>query len=203
MDTKDIDLSSILSDITNFTDITLNDIPNLDLYMDQVTTLFESKLSSTKRNPEDKIMTKTMINNYAKAKIFPPIKSKKYNKTQIILLCLIYNLKQSLSLSDISDVFKPIVSNLSSKDKTMLSLDELYDTFLGMKQNSMDNFKNEFEELLNEIKDKTTKLPNGENEKSHLILLILMLIENANLNIRMSQKIIDSFFIDTKDDGTK
>lgn len=203
MDTKDIDLSSILSDITNFTDITLNDIPNLDLYMDQVTTLFESKLSSTKRNPEDKIMTKTMINNYAKAKIFPPIKSKKYNKTQIILLCLIYNLKQSLSLSDISDVFKPIVSNLSSKDKTMLSLEELYDTFLGMKQNSMDNFKNEFEELLNEIKDKTTKLPNGENEKSHLILLILMLIENANLNIRMSQKIIDSFFIDTKDEGTK
>lgn len=203
MDTKDINLSSILSDITNFTDITLNDIPNLDLYMDQVTTLFESKLSSTKRNPEDKIMTKTMINNYAKAKIFPPIKSKKYNKNQIILLCLIYNLKQSLSLSDISDVFKPIVSNLSSKDKTMLSLEELYDTFLGMKQNSMDNFKNEFDELLNEIKDKTTKLPNGENEKSHLILLILMLIENANLNIRMSQKIIDSFFIDTKDDGTK
>ncbi|SMC19477.1 protein of unknown function [Clostridium acidisoli DSM 12555] len=203
MDTKDINLNSILSDITNFTDITLNDIPNLDLYMDQVTTLFESKLSSTKRNPEDKIMTKTMINNYAKAKIFPPIKSKKYNKNQIILLCLIYNLKQSLSLSDISDVFKPIVSNLSSKDKTMLSLEELYDTFLGMKQNSMDNFKNEFDELLNEIKDKTTKLPNGENEKSHLILLILMLIENANLNIRMSQKIIDSFFIATKDEGTK
>jgi hypothetical protein len=203
MSTKDINLSSILSDITNFTDITLEDIPNLDLYMDQVTTLFESKLNSTKRNPEDKIMTKTMINNYAKAKIFPPIKSKKYNKSQIILLCLIYNLKQSLSLSDISDVFKPIVSNLSSEDKTMLSLEELYDTFLGMKQNSMDNFKNEFDELLNEIKDKTTKLPNGENEKSHLILLILMLIENANLNIRMSQKIIDSFFIDTKDDGTK
>ena len=38
------------------------EIPNIDLYMDQVTTFMEKNLSSTKRYEEDKILTKTMIN---------------------------------------------------------------------------------------------------------------------------------------------
>lgn len=194
MNDKSIDLNSLISEITSFAHISLKDIPNLDLYMDQVTTLFENKLSSTKRNHEDKIMTKTMINNYAKAKIFSPIKSKKYNKDQIILLCLIYNLKQSLSLSDIGNIFKPIVKDISSQDKTMLSLEDLYATFLDMEKNSLDNFDNKLHVLVKDIKDRTSNLSNGKSEKSHLILLVFMLIENANINIKMSEKIIDEFF---------
>ena len=47
--------------------IKVEDIPNIDLYMDQVTTFMENKLKSSVRNPEeDKVLTKTMINNYAK-----------------------------------------------------------------------------------------------------------------------------------------
>ncbi|WP_026884808.1 DUF1836 domain-containing protein [Clostridium akagii] len=198
MKDKSINLTSLIAEITCFTDITLEDIPNLDLYMDQVTTLFEDKLSSTKRSPEDKIMTKTMINNYAKAKIFSPIKNKKYNKDQIILLCLIYNLKQSLSLSDISTIFKPIVDDINSEDKTMLSLEELYDAFLSMKKTSLETFDNKFQILMDDIKNKTSALPSGENEKKQLILLVFMLIQNANTNIRMSEKIIDNFFNEEK-----
>lgn len=194
MNDKSMDFTSLISEVTNFTDITLQDIPNLDLYMDQVTTLFEDKLNSTKRNAEDKIMTKTMINNYAKAKIFSPVKSKKYNKDQIILLCLIYNLKQSLSLSDISKVFKPIVKDITSEDKDMLSLEELYDVFLSMKKTHLENFGAKLDILMDDIKDKTINLSKGENEKNRLILLVFMLIENANTNIRMSEKIIDKFF---------
>ncbi len=194
MNDKSFDFNSLISEVTDFTDITLQDIPNLDLYMDQVTTLFEDKLNSTKRNAEDKIMTKTMINNYAKAKIFSPVKSKKYNKDQIILLCLIYNLKQSLSLADISKVFKPIVKDITSEDKDMLSLEELYDVFLSMKKRHLENFGAKLDNLMDDIKDKTINFSKGENEKNHLILLIFMLIENANTNIRMSEKIIDKFF---------
>ena len=194
MNDKSMDFTSLISEITDFTDITLQDIPNLDLYMDQVTTLFEDKLNSTKRNAEDKIMTKTMINNYAKAKIFSPVKSKKYNKDQIILLCLIYNLKQSLSLSDISKIFKPIVKDITSEDKDMLSLEELYDVFLSMKKKHLETFGAKLDNLMDDIKDKTINLSKGENVKNHLILLVFMLIENANTNIRMSEKIIDKFF---------
>ena len=66
--TEDL-LNSIMESLDRIAYIKAEDIPNIDLYMDQVTTLMESRLKSTSRNPgEDKILTKTMINNYAKNK---------------------------------------------------------------------------------------------------------------------------------------
>ena len=56
-------------DTPNF--VVPNDIPNIDLYMDQVTTFMNKFLDGCKRNPDDKILTKTMINNYAKNDLLP------------------------------------------------------------------------------------------------------------------------------------
>ena len=78
--------------------IELSEIPELDLYMDQVIQMFEGKFSSSKRNEEEKLMTKTMINNYAKAKLLMSIKKKKYSKEHVILMSLIYSLKGGLSM---------------------------------------------------------------------------------------------------------
>ena len=79
IDTKDM-LNSILSSISKIDYVKPEDIPNVDLYMDQVTTFMEAQLSSTKRYPEDKILTKTMINNYTKNNLLPPPVKKKYSK---------------------------------------------------------------------------------------------------------------------------
>lgn len=191
-----MNLDAILSEVENLNDITLTDIPDLDLYMDQVTTLFESKLSSNKRSEEDKILTKTMINNYAKAKIFPPIKSKKYSKNQIILLCLIYNLKQCLSLSDIGSLFKPINENLSAEDTDSSYAENLYSSFLDLKKATTEDFTKNFKKLIAEIDNKTASI--SDKETTSLLLTVFLLIENANMNIRASQKIIDSFFLGNK-----
>lgn len=85
--------------------------PNIDLYMDQVTTLLENELSSTKRSPADKIMTKTMINNYSKEKLLPPSLKKKYSRHHILLLGLIYQYKQILSISDIHLLLEPFIND--------------------------------------------------------------------------------------------
>ena len=69
------------------------DIPNIELYMDQVTTFMDRQLEGCKRTPEDKILTKTMINNYSKNHLLPPSNKKKYSKEHIILLIYIYYLK--------------------------------------------------------------------------------------------------------------
>ena len=74
------DVKDIIKKQSKEEKIQLEDIPELDLYMDQVIQLFEKKLSSSKRNEEDKVLTKTMINNYAKAKLLMPIKNKKIFK---------------------------------------------------------------------------------------------------------------------------
>ena len=68
-------------------------LPNIDLYMDQVTTFMDTQLASTKRHEEDKILTKTMINNYAKNNLLPPPNKKKYSKDHILTLLFIYYFK--------------------------------------------------------------------------------------------------------------
>ena len=66
------------------------EIPNIDLYMDQVLSFINDRTRYLTRNPkEDKIFTKTMINNYAKTKILPPPVKKKYSKDHILLLLFI------------------------------------------------------------------------------------------------------------------
>ena len=77
------------------------DLPNISLYMDQVTTFMEEQLSGTKRYPDDKILTKTMINNYAKNKLLPPPEKKRYSKEHLLMLIFIYYFKNFLSISDI------------------------------------------------------------------------------------------------------
>ena len=56
------------------------DIPNIELYMDQVTHFMEENLSHTRRHEDDKILTKTMINNYAKNKLLPAPVKKRYSR---------------------------------------------------------------------------------------------------------------------------
>ena len=110
-----MDIIEILNNLSLESNIKLEEVPEIDLYMDQVIQLFESKLSNQKRNDEEKILTKTMINNYAKGKLLLPIKNKKYSKEHIILMSLIYNLKGVLSINDIKLCLDQII-NKSEED---------------------------------------------------------------------------------------
>ena len=77
------------------------DIPDISLYMDQMTSFIDEKLTSFKKEEDDKLLTKTMINNYTKNKLLPPSDKKKYTKNHVMLLILIYFYKNVLSIADI------------------------------------------------------------------------------------------------------
>ncbi len=81
-----------------------NDFPNVDLYIDQVVCLLSNYLSDYIKNDsekDDKIITKTMINNYVKHSIIKPPINKKYNKEHIAYLFVVFILKQVYSISEI------------------------------------------------------------------------------------------------------
>ncbi len=84
-----MNLNDLLESLNLDNNINLEDIPELDLYMDQVIQLFENKLGGNKRFEEDKILTKTMINNYAKGKLLMDIKIKSIVRN-ILYLCAFY-----------------------------------------------------------------------------------------------------------------
>ena len=80
-----------------------NEIPKIDLYLDQLVCLLEQYLSNYIKNDDnEKIITKTMINNYVKHKIINPPVNKKYNTEHIAYLFVICILKQVYSINDIA-----------------------------------------------------------------------------------------------------
>ena len=124
--TTDDLLNSIMESLERIRYVNMDDIPNIDLYMDQVTTFMDEKLQSTTRNPgEDKILTKTMINNYAKNDLLPPPVKKKYSKEHMMILIMIYYFKGVLSFSDIQEILKPITEHYFDK-KDGFNLEDIY-----------------------------------------------------------------------------
>ena len=99
-------LKSILEHISGMDYIKPEDLPNIDLYMDQVTTFMEDQLASTKRHDDDKILTKTMINNYAKNNLLPSPEKKRYSKDHLLMLIFIYYFKNILSITDIQKDYR-------------------------------------------------------------------------------------------------
>ena len=118
-------LDSMLEGISNMDYVRSEDIPNIELYMDQVTTFMDSRLKNAARNPEvDKILTKTMINNYAKNKLLPPPEKKRYSREHLLMLIFIYYFKNILSISDIQTLLGPITDkyfkSMTEKDMTYI-----------------------------------------------------------------------------------
>lgn len=115
------------------------EIPNIDLYMDQIVTLLEEYLKTFIIDPKEKIITKTMINNYVKQNIIKMPVNKKYNKNHIASLLVICVLKQVYSITDISNLI-----NLSFKNNTP---EEAYNKFRMALEKSIDEiFYNKHEE---------------------------------------------------------
>lgn len=191
-------LSSLIEEVSSYEDIELSDIPNLDLYMDQVITLFDSKLSNLRRNEEDKILTKTMINNYTKAKILMPSTKKKYSKEHIVLLILIYYLKQSLSIGDVSLLFKDMIENIESSNNESLKIEKIYESFLHIKKADAVNLQEDLNKKMNLVLENTKDLSPKNLEFAQMLITVLTLINGANTYKRLSEKIIDDFFTNYK-----
>lgn len=187
-----MNIKEVVNNMEFVNGIQMEDIPELDLYMDQVIQLFEAKLSAVKRNENEKILTKTMINNYAKGKLLLPIKNKKYSKEHLILMVLIYNLKGALSINDIKSSLDNIINQCEENENYPLR--ELYSCFLELCEVDAGVFKEEVAtkvEAINNNINENDKI-NGELEKK--FLLLCSLVNMSNMYRRMSEKLIDEFF---------
>ena len=108
MDNTKKRLNKILHQLAEIDYVHPEDIPNIDLYMDQVLTFLDQELGTVRVATEDKAMTKTMINNYTKNQILPPPEKKKYSRDHMLNLVFIYYLKNFLSMKDIKSILDPI-----------------------------------------------------------------------------------------------
>ena len=166
-------------------------IPTIDLYMDQVTTFMESHLGAYRRTPEDKVLTKTMINNYAKARLFPAPVKKKYTKNHIMLLIMIFHLKTMLSISDIDRLLKPITSTLDVSEPSA-HLEKIYRGFVMLQKKYIHGQFYSVDEVLQD--DFFLGFTRGTEEEVYYILSILSLAIQTNAEKYLAEKLLDLKF---------
>ena len=176
------ELEQIIDKVINKSILKSQDIPSLDLYMDQIMTLFETNLNDNKRYKDDKLLTKTMINNYSKAGIIKPVKGKKYTKEQIIGMLIIYNLKNTITIQEIKQLLSPIY-------ELDQNIEAIYDQFITLKKTQSEALNTFLNQI---ISDYDLNLDNHNNR----LLTVLALASLSNQITSIIQGIIDNDNLD-------
>ena len=190
INTEDL-LSSILESFDRIAYIKAEDIPDIDLYMDQVTTFMESHLKSSTRNPrEDKILTKTMINNYAKNDLLPPPVKKKYSKEHVLLLIFIYYYKGILSISDIQQLFEPITARFFDADSDF-DLETVYEEVFGLEREQVDVLKADIANKFKIAEQTFDHAPEESRKFLKMFSFICMLSFDVYMKKLLIEKLID------------
>ena len=190
IDTNDI-LNSILESLDHVDYIRPEEIPNIDLYMDQVTTFMDEHLFSTKRYSEDKILTKTMINNYSKNNLLPPSVKKKYSKEHVLLLILIYYFKSILSIKDIETILTPLREKYFPEEGP-LSLSEVYREICEIEKSRIEPMKASVKEAYEKSGQAFRNIPEGEDrDELRLFAFLCSLSFDVYLKKMMIENLID------------
>lgn len=189
IDKKDM-LNSILESIYKIDYIRPEQIPNIDLYMDQVTTFMEEGLSRTKRYSDDKILTKTMINNYAKNNLLPPPVKKKYTREHMLMLIFIYYFKNLLSIKDIETLFGPLTEKYFGNEDA-LSMTDIYESVCGLQKNRIDSVAKDITRIYRDSLNTFTDAPEEAQKELQLYSFICSLAFDVYVKKQVIEKLID------------
>lgn len=189
IDTKDM-LNSIFSSLQRIDYIKPEDIPAIPLYMDQVTTFMDAQLASSKRYPEDKILTKTMINNYAKNNLIPPPIKKKYSKEHLLLLIFVYYFKNIMSISDIQTLLHPITEKYF-QDSDKLDLTDIYNEVFSLETGQIDAIAKNIAKQYHTAQKTFPDSKGKDAEFLHLFSFICMLSFDVYVKKQLIEKLID------------
>ncbi len=202
-------LREILSGLDALDYVKPEQIPDIPLYMDQLTTFMDERLEKSKRYPEDKVLTKTMINNYAKNNLLPPPVRKKYTKEHTLLLIFIYYFKNMLSFHDIETLFGPITEEhfhvgavQTDKEDSLWSLEDVYRQIFSLEKEQMKRLKEDilrkfraaketFPQISQESGAKESLCPQTDQEYLQVFSFICALGFDVYLKKQLMELLID------------
>ncbi len=202
IDTKNL-LNSIMESFDRISYVKASDIPNIDLYMDQVTTFMDKNFRKTTRYPgNDKVMTKTMINNYAKNDLLPPPVRKKYSREHILILIFIYYYKGFLSISDIQTLLGPITDKFFHKGEEF-DIQSVYEEVFQIGYGQIEALKQqvmaEYDRAMGTFED----APEENREFLKLFSFICFLSFDVYMKKQLIEKLIDEIKVDGFRTGQK
>ncbi len=179
---KDI-ISNEIEALKNIKTIAPDDPPDIYLYMDQVTAFLREHLMNDNVHDDDKLLTKTMINNYTKKKLLPPPIKKKYSKQHLYFLTLIYYYKNFLTIDEIHDLLAPITEKYSENDPltieyTQRYYSKIYEMYGNQQDGIVADIKDDLEtvrKMIEETKNEEV-IPFSDEVEEYLELLLLVTV---------------------------
>ena len=187
-------LDSIIESLAKMEYVKSSEIPNIDLYMDQVLTFMNGHLEDAKRYENDKIMTKTMINNYAKNHLLPAPDKKKYSKEHIMVLMFIYYFKNILSIGDIQSILKPLTNRYFANGRE-LNLEKIYEEVFSLEKGQIEqlieNLTKDYQRAGMTFQDESEE----DQEFLRIFSFICMLSYDIYIRKQIIEKMIDEFDI--------
>ena len=195
-------IRNILERVSRIGYVKPEDIPNIDLYMDQVTTFMEDQLASTKRHDDDKILTKTMINNYAKNNLLPSPEKKRYSKDHLLMLIFIYYFKNILSITDIQKLLGPITEKYF-KGEPGKDMTYVYNEVFGMENRKIDQL---IKNLLKDYRFSSSTFQDADEEDQEFLKrfsFICLMSFDVYIKKMIIEKMIDDISPSESRDGRK
>ena len=199
---KDDLLNSILASISRIDYIKSVDIPNIDLYVDQVTSFMEKALKSTKRYPDDKILTKTMINNYAKNDLLPPPVKKKYSKEHLLVLTFIYYFKSLMSIGDIEKLLTPITEKYFHSEGD-LNITHIYDEVCAFDKGRTNILQDDIKSAFEASKESFSDAAEEDKDLLQFFSFICILSLDVYVKKLLIEKLIDTVAEDSSEENQK
>ncbi len=196
-------INSIKASLGRIEQVDVKDIPNIDLYMDQLLSFMDESLHKSVRHPgEDKILTKTMINNYAKSNVLPPPVKKKYSKDHIILLIFIFYYKNILSIHDIQTLLTPLNKRFGKNDED-ISLKDIYQTIYDEQDDIIEVLMEDIERKYKAAIESFTDTKAEDKQELQMFNFISMLSYDVFVKMLLIENILDHLEAGCKKDGNQ
>lgn len=189
---KEALLNSIFESFSHMDAIKAEDIPNIDLYMDQVTTFMSEHLKGSKRYEQDKVLTKTMINNYAKNHLLPAPSKKKYSKEHLLVMIFIYYFKDFLSFTDIQAILTPLTDRFFQSD-TDFNMEWIYREVFQLGKSELELLKNDVQRMYQTAIDAFPDAREEDRDFLQTFSMICLLSFDVYIKKQLIEKLIDEF----------
>lgn len=190
-ETTNKDIVEIVRKLMSIDHIAPSEIPNIPLYIDQVTTFMDEHLADSKRSEDDKILTKTMINNYTKMDLLPPSDKKKYSKNHMFMLIFIYYLKNMMTISDIQTILAPL-NKYFFDGKQELSLEDIYERIFN---NEKEHTEYVIHDIMKQFKDSKKVFPeitdDVQSDYLSQFAFICMLSYDVYMKMSLIERMVD------------
>lgn len=186
-------IKKITQDIRDITYIDESRIPDIGLYMDQVIAYLGDHLSECRRSDDDKIMTKTMINNYAKNGLIPPPVKKKYSPEHIMILVLLFYYKNFLSMSDIDTLLSPVIKEHYQNKESDIQFGDVFHEIFRILNDSRGVLDESVDEALEMAQKAFSDRELSDEDRDNIQLLVFTSILGQDIfaKLMIMQRLID------------